>query len=91
MNAAELTGRARTHVATVPQLASDLHVQVIAPFLSLRKQALLDGFDLVAHSGFRDFERQLAIWNGKYQGTRPSCIGRPCRAPAGTIGAPMWI
>jgi len=93
LNAAELTGRARTHVATVPQLASDLHVQVIAPFLSLRKQALLDGFDLVAHSGFRDFERQLAIWNGKYQGTRPTydAAGRAVDMhsldPAGRIAA----
>ncbi len=33
--------------------------------------ALADGFDLVPHSGFRDFSRQLTIWNGKFSGERP--------------------
>lgn len=78
MNAAELTGRARSHLAALPNEdspladAAVLHVETIAPFISLRKQALRDGFDLKAASGFRDFERQLAIWNGKYEGTRPT-------------------
>lgn len=84
MNAAELTGRARSHLAALPADGSPLpdagvlHVHAIAPFLRLRNQAVRDGFDLKALSGFRDFERQLGIWNGKYQGERPTydAVGR---------------
>jgi LAS superfamily LD-carboxypeptidase LdcB len=85
VNAAELTGRARSHLAALPADVSPLpdagvlHAQAIAPFLRLRNQALRDGFDLKALSGFRDFERQLGIWNGKYQGERPTydAAGQP--------------
>ena len=41
------------------------------PFLALRRAAAGDGLDLAAASSFRDFQRQLNIWNGKYQGSRP--------------------
>jgi LAS superfamily LD-carboxypeptidase LdcB len=44
---------------------------VVAPFLSLRRAALADGFDPVPQSSFRDFSRQLTIWNGKFSGARP--------------------
>ena len=71
MNAAELTGRTRTHVAAVIDAGVHLHVQVAAPFMNLRRRAQHEGIDLVAVSGFRDFERQLAIWNGKYRGEKP--------------------
>ena len=71
MNAAELTGRTSTHVAEVIDAGVYLHVQVAAPFMNLRRRALGEGIDLVAVSAFRDFERQLAIWNGKYRGERP--------------------
>lgn len=79
MNAAELTGRARTHVAAVPEGGADLHVLSIPAFLSLRNEALAHGFDLRALSGFRDFDRQLSIWNGKFEGLRPTydAAGRP--------------
>lgn len=36
----------------------------------MRRAALADGFDLLPVSGFRDFSRQLAIWNGKFTGER---------------------
>lgn len=71
MNADELTGRAPTHIAQVPDLQCALHAQAIAPFLSMRRAARADGFDLEPISGFRDFSRQLAIWNGKFTGERP--------------------
>ena len=41
------------------------------PFLNLRRAAEADGIDLVPWSSFRDFGRQLAIWNGKFSGERP--------------------
>jgi len=48
-----------------------LHVHAVTPFLQLRRAALAAGFDLKAVSSFRDFGRQLAIWNAKYSGERP--------------------
>jgi LAS superfamily LD-carboxypeptidase LdcB len=44
---------------------------VVAAFLGLRRAAAADGLDLAAQSSFRDFQRQLAIWNGKFSGMRP--------------------
>jgi LAS superfamily LD-carboxypeptidase LdcB len=66
----ELTGQARTHIADVSEPRCALHVHVAAPFLNMRHAALADGFDLVPISSFRDFSRQLAIWNGKFTGER---------------------
>ena len=70
MNPAELTGRVRTHISDVSSPGCALHVHAVAPFLALRRAALADGFDPVPHSSFRDFARQLAIWNGKFSGAR---------------------
>ena len=43
----------------------------MAPFLNLRRAAQAEGIDLAPTSSFRDFARQLAIWNGKFSGERP--------------------
>jgi LAS superfamily LD-carboxypeptidase LdcB len=48
-----------------------LHAHVIAPFRNLRCAAAAEGLDVTPVSGFRDFARQLAIWNGKFNGTIP--------------------
>ena len=69
MTPAELTGRARSHIGDVADPPCALHTHVIAPFHNLRGAAAADGFDVVPASSFRDFARQLAIWNGKYNGT----------------------
>jgi len=66
----ELTGQARTHIADLTEPACALHAEVVVPFLNLRRAALADGIDLVPISSFRDFSRQLAIWNGKFSGER---------------------
>jgi LAS superfamily LD-carboxypeptidase LdcB len=71
VNEGELTGQVRTHLAEVTLPDCTLHAHVVAPFLSLRRAALADGFDLVPQSSFRDFSRQLTIWNGKFSGERP--------------------
>jgi LAS superfamily LD-carboxypeptidase LdcB len=71
VNDGELTGQARTHIVDVSDPICALHAHVAAPFLNLRRAALTEGFDVVAASGFRDFSRQLAIWNGKFSGERP--------------------
>lgn len=67
----ELTGQARTHIADLPEPECALHANVVAPFLNLRRAAFADGIDLAPLSSYRDFSRQLAIWNGKYRGERP--------------------
>ncbi len=71
MNAAELTGQLRSHIVDLAAPQCALHVHAAAPFLNLRRAALADGFDLTPVSGFRDFSRQLGIWNGKFSGERP--------------------
>jgi LAS superfamily LD-carboxypeptidase LdcB len=68
---AELTGRTRTHILDLTELGCAVHVHTVAPFLALRREALAAGFDLVAASSFRDFDRQLGIWNAKFTGEKP--------------------
>jgi LAS superfamily LD-carboxypeptidase LdcB len=71
VNDGELTGQARSHIVDVSEPNCALHAHVAAPFLSLRRAALTEGFDVVPASSFRDFSRQLKIWNGKFSGEKP--------------------
>jgi LAS superfamily LD-carboxypeptidase LdcB len=71
VNDDELTGQARTHIVSVSDPNCLLHAQAVTPFLNLRRAAKLDGFDLVPVSSFRDFARQLTIWNDKFSGAKP--------------------
>ena len=48
-----------------------MHEQILAPLQSLTQRAAQQGFELCVASGFRSFERQLAIWNAKAEGLRP--------------------
>jgi LAS superfamily LD-carboxypeptidase LdcB len=82
LGALELTGRARTHVQEYPELGCALHPAAAAALLRLRAAAAAVGIDLQPVSGFRDFQRQLAIWNGKFRGERPlqGRDGRPLEA-----------
>jgi LAS superfamily LD-carboxypeptidase LdcB len=78
----QLTGRACSHVMEVPQLACTLQPATAQAFLGLRTEALKSGIDLVPASTFRDFGRQLSIWNDKYYGRRAllDAAGRPLDA-----------
>ena len=93
---AELTGRARTHLSELPDPPVHLHTEVVVPFQAMRAAAAADGIDLVAFSGFRDFDRQLAIWNGEFRGERPmqDRAGAPLDAlslpPARRVAAISW-
>jgi LAS superfamily LD-carboxypeptidase LdcB len=66
----QLTGRDASHLVQVVD-AVYLQAECAAAFAELRGQALKEGFDLRIASGFRSFERQLAIWNAKATGERP--------------------
>ena len=70
MNAHELTGHVRTHVTDLADPRCTLHVDVVAPFLRMRQAALAEGFEPEPVSSFRDFPRQLHIWNAKFTGER---------------------
>lgn len=70
LNPLELTGRATTHVVALDDPRCTLHRDVVEPFARLRGAAAREGMDLLPVSSFRDFERQLAIWNAKCRGER---------------------
>ena len=53
------------------RLECPVHAAVVAPFEALRRDAAAAGFRLRIASGYRSFERQLAIFNGKAEGRRP--------------------
>ncbi len=92
----QLAGRSRGHLSVLTDPACTLHNEVVSPFLTLRAAAAADGIDLVAFSSFRDFDRQLAIWNGKFRGERPmqDRFGQPLDvaslSPAQRVEAILW-
>ena len=47
-----------------------VHQQILPALTALQSQAKTAGFDLKVVSGYRDFDRQLAIWNAKAEGKR---------------------
>lgn len=82
---ATATGRADTHLcdaATADTLGARVHVDLVGPLMELRAAAARDGFALTLDSGFRSFDRQLSIWNGKVTGAR---------AVLDSTGAPLDI
>jgi LAS superfamily LD-carboxypeptidase LdcB len=91
-----LTGRRRDHLLEIAAPPCALHKEAVAPFLAMRAAASADGIELVAFSSFRDFDRQLAIWNGKFRGDRPiqDRAGRPidhlAMSPAERVEAILW-
>ena len=71
MNALELTGRARTHIIELDTPRCALHYEAVAAFLGMRDAARAEEIDLQAVSSFRDYDRQLVLWNRKWRGERP--------------------
>lgn len=72
MNPEQLTGKSMGHLIEISTHTQTLllHHQMKQAWLSLCKKAKQDGFELTIASGFRDFSRQRAIWNGKFSGDR---------------------
>lgn len=85
MNELELTGRARTHIVALEEPRCAMHYGAVTSFLAMRDGAAAAGIDLVAASGFRDFDRQLTIWNGKWRGERPLLDRAGCTVEAATL------
>lgn len=66
-----LVGQSDQHLcsdAAASTVGAKMHVAVLPDFLALRDAARAAGFDLTVHSAFRDFPRQLSIWNRKVTG-----------------------
>ncbi len=66
----QLTGRVSTHVCENAALSCSLDQRTAEAALALKRTAATYDIDLRIASGFRDFERQRLIWNGKFRGER---------------------
>ncbi len=66
----EATGVTDDHIVALKN-GQGLHKSIMADFEKLHAAALRAGFDLQVISGFRSYQRQLTIWNAKYDGERP--------------------
>lgn len=67
---AELTGQSQQHIHWLTE-AIGIHQAMYEPWQALCGAALADGIDIKIASGFRDFERQLKIWQNKFNGKTP--------------------
>lgn len=70
MNIDILFGKTREHLVPLEGTKFLVHNQMLNDFLRLQKDAKDEGFDLQIASAFRDFDRQLKIWNLKASGER---------------------
>ncbi|EOK5973244.1 TPA: M15 family metallopeptidase [Vibrio parahaemolyticus] len=73
MTPAQLTGTTDSHLQStmVGQKAFLMHPDVANDLINMIEAAKKAGFKMEIASGFRDFSRQRAIWNGKFEGELP--------------------
>lgn len=69
LTAEVLTGRDDNFIDHA-SLERPVHRDIVEPFLRLRAAAAEAGFDLAVASGYRNYHRQLQIWNAKAGGER---------------------
>ena len=67
----QLLGLDESHLILVGRGPHRLTAATAAAFNDMQMAAAYEGFNLQAASSWRGFERQLAIWNGKWRGERP--------------------
>ena len=65
-----MTGRSEGHLCLLDRHVL-LHAEVVQPFLRMQQAAAREGLDIQVASGFRAYDRQMAIWNAKAGGLRP--------------------
>ena len=70
LNSKEVLGTCSSHVVEI-ELGIFVHAKMADSFKQMQQQGKLAGFDICIASGFRNFERQLAIWNAKFNHLRP--------------------
>ncbi len=71
MTQEQLMGLDESHLIVVGRGPHRLSAATAAAFNDMQVAASYEGFNLQAASSWRSFERQLAIWNGKWRGERP--------------------
>src|SRR5690606_18904801 len=79
-----LLGLTEDHLVALAEPGHRLQPEAAAAFAALQAAAVGAGFTLTPASSFRGFDRQLAIWNGKFEGSRPllDAASRPLDALA---------
>ena len=70
MNQDIILGKTLSHLVPLEGTKYLIHREMLPSLLKLQTSAKEDGFDLQVTSGFRDFDRQLKIWNTKARGER---------------------
>lgn len=70
----KLIGKDESELVPLPNVKWPIfiHKDVLSPLLELQKIASKNGFEICVASGYRNFERQLKIWNEKASGKRPT-------------------
>lgn len=71
MNTLCLLGLDDSHLVPLTEPGHRLQAEAKQAFMAMQAAAAKAGLQLMPASSFRSFERQLAIWNGKFDGTRP--------------------
>lgn len=71
MNIDILLGKTTEHLVPLEGTKFLVHHLMLHDFLRLQNSARREGFNLSVISAFRDYERQLKIWNAKARGERP--------------------
>lgn len=69
-NKHQTLGTTDEHIVDIGQ-GTFVNVKMADAFLLLQQEGKQAGFDICIASGFRNFERQLAIWNAKFNNLRP--------------------
>jgi LAS superfamily LD-carboxypeptidase LdcB len=87
LTAALLTGRDDNFIDHA-SLERPVHRAIVDSWRRLAKDAREAGFELAIASGYRDYARQLTIWNAKAAGTRPVLDEQG--APLQTAGLDEW-
>ena len=70
MNYMQVVGKDNQHVSIIDDGVA-IHKDLVPIWLKLKNHAQHDGISLSIASGFRDFDRQLSIWNLKFSGELP--------------------
>lgn len=67
LNTLQLSGQSDTHITWLTQHVG-IHKNMLLAWQSLCDAAFIQGFNLKIASGYRNFDRQLSIWNRKFSG-----------------------
>jgi len=67
LNASQLSGQSDDHITWLTAHVG-IHKDMLLAWQSLCDAALIAGFNLKIASGYRSFDRQLSIWNRKFNG-----------------------